>query len=97
MAHVPIIPRETCRQKDWYSVAVNEHMICAGFEEGKVDACQGDSGGPLVLLNDATGRFELIGIVSWGSGCAKPKNPGVYTDVWDYIDWIKEVVGEPQY
>jgi len=97
MAHVPVIPRETCQQRDWYSVAVTENMICAGFEEGAVDACQGDSGGPLVLQNPATGRYELTGVVSWGAGCAKPKAPGVYTDVLDYIDWIKEVAGEPQY
>ncbi|XP_075251173.1 trypsin-2-like [Convolutriloba macropyga] len=95
-AHVPVIPRETCRQRDWYSVAVNEHMVCAGYAEGMIDACQGDSGGPLAMQN-SEGAFELIGVVSWGSGCAKKHNPGVYTDVYDYIDWIREVAGEPQY
>ncbi|XP_075255936.1 trypsin-2-like [Convolutriloba macropyga] len=94
--HVPVIPRETCRKRDWYSVAVNEHMICAGYEEGMIDSCQGDSGGPLALKN-SEGAFELIGVVSWGSGCAKKKNPGVYTDVYDYRDWIREVAGEPKY
>lgn len=97
-AHVPVIPRDICRQRDWYSVAVTENMICAGFEEGMIDSCNGDSGGPLVMLNEV-GDFELIGIVAWGSshGCALPKAPGVHTDVYDYIDWIKEVAGEPQY
>jgi secreted trypsin-like serine protease len=50
-------------------------MVCAGAPAGGKDACQGDSGGPLV----AGGR--LIGLVSWGTGCAEAAYPGVYTRV----------------
>ncbi|KHJ41409.1 trypsin [Trichuris suis] len=62
--------------------------LCAGDMKGRKDACQGDSGGPLVcIVND---RFVLYGITSYGVGCGQPGQPGIYSEVARYIDWIKE-------
>ncbi|XP_071651945.1 trypsin-1-like [Temnothorax longispinosus] len=65
---------------------LTESMICAYNDN--TDACQGDSGGPL-LYERMDGKYEVIGIVSWGIGCADPGIPGVYVKNTDYLNWIK--------
>lgn len=59
-------------------------MVCAGHPGGGRDACYGDSGGPLV----ADGR--LIGVTSWGTGCARPGLPGVYTRISSYAEELRQ-------
>ncbi|XP_076257493.1 trypsin-like isoform X2 [Rhynchophorus ferrugineus] len=81
-ALVPMTTKQYCQKAYSSMINITNNMICAGFEEGGKDACQGDSGGPLVYKN------TLIGIVSFGEGCAQRGYPGVYTNVANYIQWI---------
>lgn len=68
-------------------MSITTRMICAGYPEGGKDSCQGDSGGPLV--HDGV----LVGVVSFGKGCAEPDYPGVYARVSMVIGWIRETIG----
>jgi trypsin len=67
-------------------------MVCAGLQEGGKDSCQGDSGGPLVGTA-ADGTRKLIGIVSWGQGCAEPDFYGVYGRVSAFHDVLQDQIG----
>jgi len=78
---VNIISLTTCASNSYaYWEKVKSGMICAAAT-GK-DACQGDSGGPLVSGG------VLVGVVSFGYGCARPVFPGVYADVAYLRNWI---------
>ena len=83
---VPIVSTEVCNRPESYRGDVTATMMCAGKREGGVDSCQGDSGGPLSTLVE--GRPTLIGVVSWGEGCARRLKYGIYSRVSTVAPWI---------
>ncbi|GAV06684.1 hypothetical protein RvY_16631 [Ramazzottius varieornatus] len=85
---VPVIDRTECNGLDYYRYQITNNMFCAGLSYGTMDSCKGDSGGPLMAVMN--GRWTLIGVVSWGEGCAVAKKPGVYTRVGLYVDWLNQ-------
>ena len=86
---VPLVSDGACRAAYLLVGYIYETMICAG-EAGR-DACQGDSGGPLTHT-DSDGTVYLVGLTSFGIGCARPRYPGVYTEVSFFQDWIQESI-----
>ncbi|XP_012161368.1 mucin-2 [Ceratitis capitata] len=92
---VPVINNTIC--ESMYRVAgFIEHIphifICAGWKKGGYDSCEGDSGGPMVLQREDDKRFQLGGVISWGIGCAEANQPGVYTRISEFRDWINQIL-----
>lgn len=83
-ATVPIIDDGTCAQPSVYGNYgfSATTMVCAGNLAGGVDACNGDSGGPLQAPIDG-GGYRLVGVTSWGVGCARPNKPTVFARIAD--------------
>ncbi|XP_032958226.1 vitamin K-dependent protein C isoform X4 [Rhinolophus ferrumequinum] len=81
---IPVAPRSKCIEA-MHNV-VSENMLCAGILGDPRDACEGDSGGPMVA--SFHGTWFLVGLVSWGEGCGRLHNYGIYTKVSRYLDWI---------
>lgn len=67
---------------------VTANMFCAS--KPNKDACQGDSGGGS-YVRPRPNVLELVGIVSFGKGCAEDAFPGVYTRLASYKTWVDEV------
>lgn len=71
-------------------------MHIAARGDGK-DTCKGDSGGPLFDEDGAVpGDPLLIGITSFGIGCATRSVPGIYANVGYFASWIDSFIGQTQ-
>ncbi len=92
--NLPVVPLDQCmalyRSR---SERVGSENICAGdIDAGAVDSCLGDSGGPLLSFDSDEPR--LLGLVSWGVGCAQKGFPGVYTRIASHQQWIESTIDQ---
>lgn len=81
-------PRSQYPEMDGALPNDDSFFLAANFQDPEnpfdnIDTCQGDSGGPLIFQTTI-----VLGITSWGIGCAKDRYPGVYTSILFYKDWI---------
>ena len=83
---VPFVTNAVCGDPLSYGSQITDTMMCAGLAAGGKDSCQGDSGGPLV---STVAPVQLVGVVSWGEGCAQPGKYGVYNRIAKFKNWIE--------
>jgi secreted trypsin-like serine protease len=91
-AQVPIVADAACGAI--YSATFEAAtQICAGYPQGGVDTCNGDSGGPM-FATAADGSLRIVGVTSYGNGCARPNAYGVYGRAADATlrGWIGSIV-----
>lgn len=87
---VNIISSKECRMLYSRYRRITEKQICAGGYLGR-DSCAGDSGGPLKYVAEVNGlpSYVQYGIVSYGPRhCGALGQPGVYTKILPYLEWI---------
>ncbi|KAJ2947901.1 hypothetical protein O0L34_g9691 [Tuta absoluta] len=95
---VPIVAPATCQVQLQAArlgptyILDTTSFVCAGGEANK-DACTGDGGSGLVC--NVGGSWVLVGLVSWGLGCANANVPGVYVNVPALLPWIQQQVATP--
>ncbi|XP_075975734.1 trypsin, alkaline A-like [Anticarsia gemmatalis] len=85
LRHVQIwtINQAVCRQR-YGAGRITDNMLCSGWlDVGGRDQCQGDSGGPLYH------NGVVVGVCSWGRGCAQAQFPGVNVRVSRFSNWIQ--------
>lgn len=90
----PFVCEQTLRNQPRLGANFNldkTSFLCAGGDPGK-DACTGDGGAPLVC-EGSNGVFAVVGLVAWGLGCAQDNIPGVYVNVANYVNFIKQTTG----
>ena len=92
---INVISYNDCNDADSYNGRIDPAvMICAGVSGGGKDACSGDSGGPLFVQGLFPQDDIIIGITSWGEGCAEAEKFGVYTKISSFHHFITRGICE---
>ncbi|CAH0561390.1 unnamed protein product [Brassicogethes aeneus] len=94
---LPLVPRSICLRSLQEamlgpSFILHNSFLCAGGV-GNKDTCKGDGGSPLICpVEGDMGKYQQVGIVSWGLTCGVINTPGVYVNVLLFRDWIDNVM-----
>ncbi|XP_047021387.1 phenoloxidase-activating factor 2-like [Helicoverpa zea] len=92
---VPIVAPATCQSQLQTArlgasyVLDTTSFICAGGEANK-DSCTGDGGSGLVC--QVNGQWVVVGLVSWGLGCANANVPAAYVNIAGLLPWIQQQI-----
>jgi len=81
----------TCTKYASGAVGVLPNIKMCAYKDN-TDSCQGDSGGPLAVKEN--GKHTVVGVVSYGQGCATPGYAGVYARVTSYDSWIRSNIAD---
>lgn len=90
-ARVPVWSNVRCYRA--YDISHEPALqLCAARRRGGVDTCYGDSGGPIIYKQG--GAPVILGVVSFGNGCARKGWPGIYAWVASPFEqpWILRTV-----
>ena len=71
------------------SYNLTSSVMCAGYLAGGKDTCQGDSGGPLFIKGTSAAKDTIVGLTSFGEGCARKNAPAGYTNLSLFQTWIR--------
>jgi len=74
-------------KKENFAGKITEGMLCARATR-RGTPCDDDNGGPLTVMEG--GQHSLVGVVSWGAGCAVDNFYAVFVEVAKFRKWIDD-------
>uniref|UniRef100_A0A2C9JII8 Peptidase S1 domain-containing protein n=1 Tax=Biomphalaria glabrata TaxID=6526 RepID=A0A2C9JII8_BIOGL len=95
----PMISPSCCCPLHWFSTRSSRQFVYQDKKTSRnkcvqwlvTDTSIGDSGGPLMCAKSSNDvpRYYLFGLVSNGGDCGKAGEPGIYTNIVHFLDWIE--------